>query len=593
MNSRQFSKITKLTCAIAVAILICGLPLGQIAAQERVINPAVGLVYAHQSSQAAADSGAGWEIVYFRWDQLQPGGPSEWNAEGPTDTWLDTARNQGREVVGLLIGTPGWATEGDAVTGVPTGLYLPIDDPGNTWAVFVRQVVNYGTTRGINRWVIWEDVDIPPGVRGSTWDGTLEEYYQLLRTAYLVARQANPNAEIHLAGTGTYDPAWFGRFLDGMIDDPSVPLKRVWINETNARPAIDPEVYTDETEFREYLNITQEQQAAFIIQAYALGLAAGAERVGVYRLADDLTEDNGQAFGLVRADGSPRPAYTAYQVMAREFNGAIYKRRVDEETHPLVEYVRLTFATKVTHVIWSRTDRNVTLVIPARSTQATLIDMFDNRWIVEPQGGEYRIAVGAATCNEPSAPSGCLIGGPPLLLVEEDVPNPLNTTAPSVSVIAGGTPLTPVPGAHLTATAQAQPTATPSPIPPTETPTPVPPSQTPTAEDTPEPPAEATEVIVPTQAEVAEMPTQPQPPTQSAPVRTRPPGSPTGFMAVLPYLMMGLGAVVVAGGAVYFLGVWPRRASQAMESFDTEWDGPSEDDASWNETDQALDGTDE
>lgn len=603
-----------------VLLVLFGLPAaGRSAAQtERVINTRIGLVNAYEGAQAAYESGAGWELIRFRWDELQPGGPADWYPSGPTGDWLGSARASGREVVGVLVGTPAWATKGTPGTGVPSGLYLPVGDPGNPWAAFVRQAVAYYSPRGIDHWVIWEDPDIPPRAHGSKWDGSLADYYQLVKVAYLVAKEKNPNAQIHLGGIGQSDPTWFDRLLDVALDDPTapandyyfdiatvhvffspdsvstlaanpfylmgvkgVPLKPVWINQSNARPAVDPGVYPDNATFREFSRVTIEQQAAFIIQSYALGFAAGADRMATYRLVDSLAEDDQQAFGLVRADGTPRPAYTAFQIVTQEFNGFVFARRVAEETHPLIDYVRLTFPQKVTHIAWARTEKTATLVIPARSTQATLIDVNNNRWLVRAKGGEYRLVVGGADCNEPSAPSGCMIGGAPWLLVETDVEDPLNETPPSVTVEEGGTLPTPDPGMALTATARAKPTETPTPtatVTPLPSPTPSPQPPPPTVESTPA--ASVVPTLLPTPLpEVTRLAEAPEPVEEAPPVEEQPPAAldtlprPRGLMAILPFLLIGIGVLVVAGGTAYFLAGRsqpPSPEGEPDESYDDE-----------------------
>jgi len=596
------------------------IPARHSAAQEAPpLNPQFGLVDAYEAPQAAYESGAGWELMTFRWDALQPGGPGDWNSSPETEEWLNSARAAGREVAGVLIGTPDWATEGEPGVGVPRGLFLPVSEPGNLWAAFVGQVVNYYAARGVDRWVIWEDPDIQPGLPGSTWEGSVGEYYQLVKVAYQAAKDANPNALIHLGGVTYADPAWFGRFLDEVVDDPTalsndyyfdvatvhvfgsaervytltanhyflmsqwgIPLKPVWLNQTNARPSVDPAVYSEAPNFRQFPHVTLEQQAAFIVQSYALSLAAGAEKVAVYRLSDNLVADQGEAYGLVRADGDPRPAYTAYQLIAQEFNGFTFARRVDEEAHPLLDYVRLTFADKVTHVVWALTEQNATLVIPARSDLASLIDLEGNRWTVAPEGGVYRVSVAGATCDDPV--EGCLIGGAPWILVEQGVNDAVNEVPPSVRVEPGGVPLTPDPGMVMTATALAAPTATPTPPPtatPPRTPTPVEPPTEVAAEEaaapTPAPADEQPEEAAPTAPSVAEAPSE----AEAAPAEEQAPSPqdlalqieravrPKGLPGLLPYLMIGLGVVVIAGGGWYFF----RGGSSAEldEYQDEEW----------------------
>jgi hypothetical protein len=483
---------------VILLIALFALVPGRGAAQDMPISPRFGLVNAYEDTEAARLSGAGWEIITLRWDEIQPTGPTDWTPDSEIDNWLSSARAAGREVVVVLVGTPGWATSGESVTGVPRGLYLPVSDPGNAWGSFVSQAASYYGSRGVNRWVIWRDIDIPRGRQGATWDGSIEEYYQLVKVASVAAKNANPNALIHLGGVGSFDPGWFGRFLDIALDDPTapgsdyyfdvatlhvfyspesvytqirnhyylmdqrgIPLKEVWLNETNARPAVDSEVYPEDATFREHSRISMEQQAAFVMQAYALSFAAGGTRTAVYRLVDDLDVDEDEAFGLVRADGSPRQAFFTYRLAMEQFTGWVYARRVDE-TRPLIDYVRLTFANKVTHVAWALTEEPATLIIPARTRQATLLDLYGNRWIVQPEDdGAYHLVVGGAECNDPAF--GCLVGGMPWLLVEDGIANAPGQDPPAVTVEAGGALPTPEPGAALTATALAAPTDTPSP----------------------------------------------------------------------------------------------------------------------------------
>lgn len=534
-------------------------------AQARDIR--FGVVEAFWEPEAAYESGAGWERILFYWNELQPNGPDEWNSLHVPDEWLFEARRAGREIVGLVKNTPAWATDGEPFTGVPRGLYLPVDDPGNLWANFIRQLVSYYAPRGVDHWVIWNEPDIATDVYGHEWGGTIEDYYQLVKVAYLAAREVNPNVQIHLAGVTYYhDSTWFDRFLDVVVADPTAPannyyfdvatlhlyfvsdrvytvtanhfyameqhgfLRPVWINETNARPGIDPEQYPPDLRFAGFPNVTMGQQASFIIQSFALGFAAGAERIAVYKLSDGvMPETDPQAWGLVRLDGSYRPAFRAYQVVTEQFSGFVYARRVQLE---LADYVRLTHTHKVTHVAWSRTAQPVMLAIPARSQQATLIDQAGNEEIVFPQDGVYRLSLPGADCDDPV--SGCIIGGWTYLLVEDGLVDPLNEPALDPYIEVGLESLE----AARTGTPEVTEELTPTPMPtltplPTETPLPSP-----------------TFTLTPP-------PTVPPPPP---PTPTPLPLSPSGAAASLPLVLVGAGALILGGTLGYWLST--RRGSQ-------------------------------
>ncbi len=617
--------LIKITALIVLMMLISMLsftPRQEVEAQ-RSDDSRFGLVNAYDASQAAYQLGASWEVVIIHWDQIQPASPTQWVTIPEIENGLAAARTASREVVGVLIGTPAWATDGQPGTGVPRGLYLPMNDPGNVWAAFVKQAVGYFAARGVNRWAIWRNPDIPPGGRGSQWDGSISDYYQLVKVAYLAAHSANPNAVIHLGGTGSYDPGWFSRYLDVVLSDltaptnnyyfdvatlhvyysvdeiytlmqnaffvmdrKGIPLKEVWLNETNARPALDPAVYPSDQAFLRYSKVTMEQQAAFIVQAYAVGFAANrGARIAVYRLVDNLEADGKEAFGLLRADGSRRPAYDAYRLVTEQFSEFVYARRVSEETHPLIDYVRLTFENKVTHVAWARTAQTATLIIPARSQQATLIDLQGNRWPVTPQDGEYRVVVGGADCNDPM--EGCLIGGAPWLLVEEGVEEALTTTPPSVKVERGGVLPTPDPALAMTATALAAPSPTPTvptatptatltPLPsstptvPTATPT-RPPTRTPAPVNTSRPTTTMTSLpaatVTSAEMEVAEATVQPpwEATLQAAEAVEIDESAlrPRGLTAAVPYVLIGLGTIAIGAGVWYFASaLWLERKRQ-------------------------------
>ena len=169
----------------------------------------------------------------------------------------------------------------------------------------------------------------------------------MVKVAYLAAKQGNSAATIHLAGTTYWHDVNSGRRLytdrlleqikndpDGaqhnyyfdalslhiyfrtdtvyeivniyrdLLDKHGFDDKAIWINETNASPNEDPNWPVVRPQYQ----VNLEQQAAFLVQAAALGLAAGAERIAVYKLYDQQLPEGGESFGLLYpADASPSP----------------------------------------------------------------------------------------------------------------------------------------------------------------------------------------------------------------------------------------------------------------------------------------------
>lgn len=144
-----------MTRGLSLAICLGLFLTGQAAAPD----PRFGAIQSYQAPDLAAGAGVGWDRLIVHWSVRQPDDPGQWIVPGEESAALDRARAAGREVVILLMGTPAWATDGRPEIGVPRGLDLPVDDPGNAWAAFVRHVV--GDYRGrVHHWVIWNEPDI-------------------------------------------------------------------------------------------------------------------------------------------------------------------------------------------------------------------------------------------------------------------------------------------------------------------------------------------------------------------------------------------------------------------------------------------------
>jgi hypothetical protein len=521
-------------------------------------DPRFGAVEAFRDPVAAAEAGVGWERILFYWSELQPGGPDEWNGYHVPGEWLTQAAAVGREVVGLLKHTPGWATDGPAGCGVPRGLDLPVDDPGNLWATFVRRVAGMYAGQ-INHWIIWNEPDILPGVYGAEWCGSVEEYYRLLQVAYLAAHQANPDVAIHLAGlTFHHDWTYLERFLDVARQDPSGPehgyyfdaaslhiyfqtesvpyiinqtratldaygiQKPIWVNETNASPDSDPLWPLVRPCFR----VNLDEQAGFLLQSFALALASGAERVGVYKWVDADLPPGGEPFGVMRPDFGRRPAFDAYRLITTFYAGTQTARAVQE---PLFFQVTLARGEQTTRVLWARTATTVTVEVPALTAEGLLVAQTGESQSVQPVNGYYSLTLPAARCPEEQADCwtshpACIIGGKTMMLVEAGVGDPAPTS--------GTTP---------EATAEPEPETTPEPdLEPTPTAPPTPaPTPTPTATVTPPPTPTATPAPTPTSAAT---PTPAPTPTPSpTPIPTHRPASASVLAVVLAVLLFGGG----------------------------------------------------
>ena len=196
---------------------------------------------------------------------------------------------------------------------------------------------------------------------GFEFEGTLEDYARLLKVAYLAAKEGNPDAIIHLAGTTYWHDVnehrrlYVDRLLELLTADPDAAAngyyfdvltlhiyfradtvythhaarcarcstsyglgdKHIWIDETNASPNLDPQWLVQRPQWQ----ITLDQQGAYLAQAAALGLAAGADHIGVYKFYDWSLPPGAESFGLMRADGSRRPAFDTWAMVIQQMNG--------------------------------------------------------------------------------------------------------------------------------------------------------------------------------------------------------------------------------------------------------------------------------
>ncbi|MCA9941773.1 MAG: hypothetical protein KC418_24210, partial [Anaerolineales bacterium] len=395
-------------------------------AQSRPADWRFGVIESTESPADATDLGAGWTRVRFQWAEVQPHSPDEW-LPPVSEGALAVEAAAGREVVGMLIGIPDWARGEDEM---PAGLHLPADDPHNLWAGFVRQAVTRYANR-IDHWIIWNEPDIwDPTTPGHTWDGDEADFLQLQRVAYRTAKAANPRAIIHLAAMTYFWDAQFGReqylsrLLDLIVADPEAAAnhayfdvltahiyfqpasvydvmttfntilrdhgldKPIWLVETNAPPSDDPAWPVASVT----LKVLQVEQAAFMPQSLALALAAGAERVAVYKLRDTDGDyaANPEPFGLVRQDGSRRPAFEAARVAFRLLTGV---RAADRERWDAVGQVRLTQADRVTTVVFARLPLPQVAEVPrvGDSANAWLVDMWGKRRTIEAVDGVFRV----------------------------------------------------------------------------------------------------------------------------------------------------------------------------------------------------------
>jgi hypothetical protein len=200
--------------------------------------------------------------------------------------------------------------------------------------------------------------------------------------------------------------------------------KPMWIDETNASPTLDPAAGV----IAPYYEVSLSQQADFIVQVAALSLAANVERFGVYRLYDDhYVPGVTEPWGLVRADGTRRPAYTAYQTVIQHFGDVTRATRHYSGSSVLVT---LEKQDETIYVMWARRTADVRFYVQAYELDETArqLGIYGGETIREPEsvfrveGMWYVLNARGARADDTGLVA---VEGSPLILVVDGPPRPV------------------------------------------------------------------------------------------------------------------------------------------------------------------------
>jgi hypothetical protein len=209
---------------------------------------------------------------------------------------------------------------------------FPVDALSEFRAYVIEQVKRY---RGsVTHWEVWNE---PPNFSA---DKSPASYAQIVATAYDAAKSVDPNIQIGIAAKSThlqflaeairngakdkfdfvtlhpyetviYLPVgWEGPYL-GIVSNTRAMLREVNPNKAEA-PIWFTEVGVEATTRGEQ-PISEEAQADSLIKIYAMGIAQGVARIHWF----DPQDSEGLHFGLLRDDGTAKPAYQALRELTQ------------------------------------------------------------------------------------------------------------------------------------------------------------------------------------------------------------------------------------------------------------------------------------
>lgn len=360
-------------------------------------------------------------------------------------------------------------------------------NPANAWAKFVFTTVDryrpqgqlarrqgWPRSAGIRYWEVWNEPDYD-----TFWAGDVADYYRLLEVAYKSIKTADPTATVLLGGLAFYDQrAWFPELLRqaggqperayfdvfsfhhylsiyqsewliqqarDSLDAHGLAEAPIWITESGLSVWDDyPATAYDVSPTTPYRG-SMVEQAAYVIQNSALAFYNGVERYYHFMLHDDCGDGPSSAYGLRQnfsphpcnpAEGKPRPAYAAYQLAAEQFRDLIPLWRQQQYDQDQVAFYRPADRSRLV-VLWARQGLTVTTTLTATGQMARLYWIEPTETLsgttglsrtvtLTPTNDLYSLTLLPATNQNSGQPDdrAYQVGGPPLILVEEDTKPP-------------------------------------------------------------------------------------------------------------------------------------------------------------------------
>lgn len=471
-----------------------------------------GVNESFRASEVARNIGAKWSRFVFEWSQVEEneGDYQKLIHEfylGPGT--LDRELGNGLKIYGLLKNTAAFA-QLNPEHGVRSKPNL------DKWAHFVHVIVSHykGKIDHWAIWNEVEISPGGPNARYNTLVGSAADYLEMLKVAHRVAKAANPDAKIivspysyhfDLLEGGEQSLPWLEAFIAALAADPEAaannyyfdilamniyrnphdiydriagsipwsvrPPDRTSIKHKFETAGIDPNLFAwwiTEMNFMAYddaqaegwdpevrndgFRITMQEQAAALVQAFALALAAGWDKVFWHAMSDDPPPPPDELWGIARfnshlldADTSRlRPAACSYLMAARYMAHASAIRlhtldRPNQTSDPdgtynpnprqyaprfewLVQQVSFDRGNERTFVLWNSGPDDLTVAVQRSADSARLFDRYGRELDLKQSGQNWLVTLGKATRHfslfggDPA--NYFFIGGAPVFLIE-------------------------------------------------------------------------------------------------------------------------------------------------------------------------------
>ena len=377
---------------------------------------------------AVHDAGANWVRVNVYWDDIEPVETDprtyEWDV---TDRRILSVTEAGVRPIVLLGGNPAWASQ------YPGGPVTDTQDITDFLAAAAERYDGDGIRDApgspvVQVWELYNEPDNQDpntiGYRGyGSWGGMGAQYAELLKLAREALRSANPTAEVAIGGLAHEEldhPAfdlglpdalfgyirdhpgdyfdyfnfhffpWFGEAYSswgpGIIG--KTAYFRDWMDRYELRwPIIVTEAGHVSSSTSETPSIAgYEQQASYVLKLFSRSAAADIKAT-VWLLVTDIDTEAYGRHGLTANDGTPKPAYNAYQTVADKLGDLHFDRPLSSSalgaTSAEGYAFRSTDGLRHAYVVWTNEPgERGTLRISARS--ALVSDKVSSQWPMNP-----------------------------------------------------------------------------------------------------------------------------------------------------------------------------------------------------------------
>ncbi len=289
------------------------------------------------ASTAAAMSsleqvGAGWVRIDGSFPTLEPTkGTFDWTT---LDNEVADALARGLTPLVALEAVPTWATGSSSVWAPPVDL--------NDYATFITAAVNR-YKNSVHAWEVWNEEN------NSTvfFQGNVNQFVNVLKAGYTAAKLADPSCTVVLGGLGLVDTTYLnaiyerggGKYFDVVGDHPYqfgtvtdslyytndlIALRNVMnaAGDTNKPIWLTEFGFTTSSSGGSYF-VTEQQQAQQLAQNSVANLTL--KTMGVTETFWYSGPDRTDGFGLLRSDGTAKPAYSAYQTFTNTLGNSTYR----------------------------------------------------------------------------------------------------------------------------------------------------------------------------------------------------------------------------------------------------------------------------